>query len=398
MWVPVVGLPPRLMLSALGGAGRFCLLGSGTATLKDLRLGNRRGLSESCPQELPYPDFNESPSVVYKYRGEPKRYVSNRKLAETVAHILQGKRRAQQLLLECNPGPGILTQALLETGATVVALESDKTFIPHLETLGNNLDGQLDVIHCDFFKMDPRNSTQVKPPILLSHILFQNLGIKARPWSAGVPLKVIGIFPIRSERKVLWKLLYDLYSCTSIYKYGRIELNMFIGEKEYQRLVATPSNSNLYQAWSVLWQVACEIKLLHTEPWSSFDMYNRNGELRKPKRKESLDQQNLYFIQMTPRKNLFTENLTPVNYDVFFHMLKHCFGKRSARLIDHLHSLTPVDARHILKKICRDEKVKVTNIYPEDFKRIFEAIECSKDHAYKWLYDDSMVDAKYVEN
>lgn len=30
-------------------------------------------------------------------------------------------------------GPGILTQVLLERGARVIALESDRTFIPHLE-------------------------------------------------------------------------------------------------------------------------------------------------------------------------------------------------------------------------------------------------------------------------
>jgi dimethyladenosine transferase 2 len=47
-------------------------------------------------------------------------------------------------------------------------------------------------------------------------------------------------------------------------------------------------------------------------------------------------QQNMYLIQMTPRRNLFTENLTPINYDVFFHMVKHCFGKPNAQLIHHL--------------------------------------------------------------
>ena len=51
---------------------------------------------------------------------------------------------------------------------------------------------------------------------------------------------------------------------------------------------------------------------------------------------EQQTQQNLCFTQFTPRRNLFTQNLTPVNYDVFFHMLKHCFLKRNAKLIHQL--------------------------------------------------------------
>ncbi|ELW49535.1 Dimethyladenosine transferase 2, mitochondrial [Tupaia chinensis] len=241
------------------------------------------------PQVLPSLDFNESPSWVSKCRLEPKRYVTNRRLAETLAQILRGKRKKpRHLFLECNPG---------------------------------------------------------------------------------IPLKVIGIFPIKSERKALWKLIYDLYSCTSIYGHGRIELNMFISEKEYK------------------------------EPWSSFDIYTQNGLLEKPKRRELVEQiqQNLYFIRMTPRRNLFTENLTPINYDVFFHMVKHCFGKRSAKLIDHLRSLSPVDAMDILTQIGKNEKVKISSIYPQDFRRLFETIEHSKDYTYKWLYDDSMEDNR-VEN
>lgn len=48
----------------------------------------------------------------------------------------------------------------------------------------------------------------------------------------GIPLKVVGIFPTKNERKTLWKLLHDIYSCTSIYRYGRVELNLFVNEKE----------------------------------------------------------------------------------------------------------------------------------------------------------------------
>ena len=47
------------------------------------------------------------------------------------------------------------------------------------------MDGELEVIYCDFFKMDPRNFGIVKPPIMISETLFQHLGIAAVPWSEG---------------------------------------------------------------------------------------------------------------------------------------------------------------------------------------------------------------------
>lgn len=48
-----------------------------------------------------------------------------------------------------------------------------------------------------------------------------------------VPVKVIGIFSQRNERNMLWKLVYALYERLSVFRYGRVELVMFISEKEY---------------------------------------------------------------------------------------------------------------------------------------------------------------------
>ncbi|KAK2504622.1 hypothetical protein MC885_006800 [Smutsia gigantea] len=391
MWAPVAGLPPRQTLSALTGAVRFCILGSGVARRKDSPQWNCRGLSDFHPQLLPSMDFRESPSWVFRYGSEPRRYVTNPRLAETLVQVLRGKGvDACQLLLECNPGPGILTQALLESGAKVIALESEKFYIPHLESLGKNVTGKLEVVHCDFFKLDPVNCGTVKPPIMMSEVLFKNLGIKGLPWTNDIPFRVVGTLPVKNERKILWKLLHDIYSCTSVYAHGRVELNMFINEDDYQKITATPENPKLYQALSVLWQVAYEIKLLHVEPRSSFDIYSPNGQLEKPKRNKSLDQpqQNLCFVQLIPRRNLFTENLTPVNYDVFFHMIRHFFMKRNAKLIDHLQLLSPIDAMDILKQIDANKKTKIVNMYPQGFKQLFETIECSKEHSCNWLYDD----------
>ena len=66
--------------------------------------------------------------------------------------------------------------------------------------------------------------------------------------------------------------------------------------------------------------------------------------------------------------------------------------KRNAKLIDHLPSLSPIDAVHILKQIKKHKDVRVVDMYPKDFQRLFETIECSKDDTCKWLYDEFMED------
>lgn len=394
MWGAALGLPPRLALSVLAGPGRSCILGSGAATRKDWQVRNRRDFSDFYLQPLFDPDLEESPFYASKGRSEPTRHVACKKLARNLARNLLGfQKPTRQLIIECNPGPGVLTEALLRAGARVVTFESEKSFIPHLKSLRKYIEGELQVVHCDFFKMDPRHQEIIKPEYS-SQVIFQNLGIKAVPWSAGVPIKVFGILPNKFERRILWKTLFDLYSCDSIYRYGRIELNLFVTEKEFQRLIATPKRPDLYQVLSVLWQVACEIKFIHMEPWSSFSVYTENGHLQKTKLRESLKsmKQNLYFIQMTPRKTLFTENLSPLNYDIFFHMVKHCFGKRSAPIIQHLRSLTTVDPIDILRQMRLSPGGTILKMYPQDFKRLFESIESSEDSVFKWVYDDSLED------
>lgn len=394
MWSLAVGCPPRLALSALASTGRYCILKPNAAKRKDLPARHPRGFSD-FPQLLPEMDLMESPPRGGRNRRELTRYMTNRTVARTVARILCDKTKmTSPILLECNPGPGILTQELLETGTNVIALESEKHFIPHLKSVEKALDGKLQVFHCDFFKMDPRDQDVFKPPIMCAHTLFEGLGIEAVPWSGGVPLSVFGILPVRNERKALWKLIFDLYSYTSIYSYGRVQLYLYVSEKEYKKLEANPKKQELYHVLSVLWQVACDMKVLHKTSCSSFDVFNENKCVQIPKQKELLDplKQDLYLVQMTPRKDLFTDQLTPMNFQVFFHMVKHCFAKRSATVSHHLRSLSTVDSVPVLRQAKRHPEEKVTDMYPQDFKHLFEIVECSGSYSHKWLFDDTMDD------
>lgn len=57
-------------------------------------------------------------------------------------------------VIEVGPGPGGLTQALLETGARVTAIERDARFLPLLSELSDAFPGRLAVIHADALKVD----------------------------------------------------------------------------------------------------------------------------------------------------------------------------------------------------------------------------------------------------
>jgi 16S rRNA (adenine1518-N6/adenine1519-N6)-dimethyltransferase len=79
-------------------------------------------------------------------------FILDRQLLARVAAIpgsLQGRR-----VYEVGPGPGGLTRALLEAGASVVAVERDRRCIPALAELQNAFAGKLDVIETDALKVD----------------------------------------------------------------------------------------------------------------------------------------------------------------------------------------------------------------------------------------------------
>ncbi|XP_003767820.1 dimethyladenosine transferase 2, mitochondrial [Sarcophilus harrisii] len=385
MWGSVTALPVRLSLATVVGACfRHCRWETGAGFLTR----PHRGLSQSCVELRSLPKVGKSgPSS--KSRKWQRLFPGNAEVANTVVQLLQaGPPGACPRVLECNPGPGMITSALLNAGLQVVALESDLTFLQYLTTLKNCLDGQLEVIYCDFFLRDPNNRT-LSPPVMFTETLFKNLGINEVPWAADVPVKIVGFLPTKNERSVLWKLLYDLYSCSSIYNYGRVELNMFISEKEYKKITSKPGEK-YYQPISVLWQTACEIKLLHMEPLSSFVTF-KNGSLVSLKNKE-LENKHLYFIRLTPRRNLFTDNLTPVNSYNFICMVKQCLNKSKSKLIDMFSSWSVCDPEALLQQLNKQNHELIGSLYPEEFKHLFEALECSETFTQKWIYDH------YIQN
>lgn len=74
------------------------------------------------------------------------------------AMVTAGKVTASDTVLEIGPGEGVLTHALLETGAKVIAVEFDHDLIANLNSRFSNQikTGQLTIVEMDILQFDPK--------------------------------------------------------------------------------------------------------------------------------------------------------------------------------------------------------------------------------------------------
>uniref|UniRef100_A0A8C2F499 rRNA adenine N(6)-methyltransferase n=1 Tax=Cyprinus carpio TaxID=7962 RepID=A0A8C2F499_CYPCA len=348
--------------------------------------GQFRPLCRYDPLDLGDVEENTQKALACKHL---RQFIVDPSLARIVTDHLAGDiDDGKAVIFECNPGPGVLTRALLNRGAQrVVALESDTNFLPDLKDLERKLDGQLDVVHCDFFKLDPLGHGSMKPPVMYSEKLFSELAISEVPWTADVPVKIVGIFSQRNEKNILWKLIYNLFERRSIFHYGRVELIMFISQKEYAKLVTRPRDYRNYQAFSVLWQMACDIELLH-----EVRLFIINYGSLLPLSRNNLSSQcdKLCLVRITPREDLFNSHLTPLNGSTLVLMVKQCLAKRKSRLIEQINSWSPGSGSELISKLSFLDDTMTGDVYPDEFKRLFELMEQSGNFTQSWLYEEML--------
>jgi 16S rRNA (adenine1518-N6/adenine1519-N6)-dimethyltransferase len=229
-------------------------------------------------------------------------------------------------VLEVGPGPGGLTRALLDAGATrIVAVERDPRCIAALRELANCAGGRLELIEADALAVDPADLGAERIAIVA------NL-----PYNVGTPLLLAWLDRLE-----------------------RIERMTLMFQREVaERLTAVPGTRS-YGRLSVLVQWLCEARCLFHLPSRAFTP--------PPQVASSL-------IGLVPRPR----PLAPADKVTLERVVAAAFGQRRKMLRSSLRTLTP-DADALLKRAGISGTARAETVPVEGFCQLAEAYRAMRE-------------------
>jgi len=142
------------------------------------------------------------------------------------------------MVIEVGPGPGGLTRALIEAGATVTAVEKDPRFIPLLLDLAASAAGRLEVIEADALEVDETSL--------------------ARPEAI---VRVVANLPYNVATALLVKWLTGPFRPASM---------TLMFQKEVARRIVAPPGDPDYGRLAVLSQALCRSRVVMDLPARAF--------------------------------------------------------------------------------------------------------------------------------
>ncbi|KAG0414204.1 hypothetical protein HPB47_008632 [Ixodes persulcatus] len=167
------------------------------------------------------------------------------------------------VLFEANPGPGILTRCLLESGVPHLRVfEKNPLFLKELEGLKQKYPSQLEVVEEDLLRLPTLQACDSYGTTSRVDALLR--GLPPQAWKEPPCLLVIASLSRKRELSFLRFLLHMLPQRASLFAIGRIDFLLFLTETEYTYLSASNSDHNFkkYRDVSILYKLFFDIEVL----------------------------------------------------------------------------------------------------------------------------------------
>jgi len=223
------------------------------------------------------------------------------------------------IILEIGPGPGVITNQLLQKAKKVIVVEKDDVFAKNLKESNS----QLEVINSDFIKLDLD--------------FLKNLGQK---------IKVISSIPYHLTSPIIAKLLnnHDLFS----------SITLMIQKEMAERIVSRP-NTKTYSSFSLFVNFYADTKIISN--------VSKNSFFPKPKVDSAI-------IKLTIKKKL-----EDIEKATFHKMVQISFSQRRKKLLTCLKSICEKDKLDLIfKELKINPMARAENLSLSDYLALFKKL------------------------
>ncbi|ETN67550.1 RrnaAD, ribosomal rRNA adenine dimethylase [Anopheles darlingi] len=305
------------------------------------------------------------PNLLRKCSQNTERfYIADRSASQQVADVLTRDLPADRLLVEVNPGPGLLTSELLKKHKQNLRVyETESCFESRLKTLGlpddafrkADFNGVWRLAYLDSFDGGQRAAN-----------LLNDLPHKRR-WQDEVNFR---LFSVIGSIKFLRYLMNSITYQNEFYSLGRYEMILVMSPLLFSHIASTKeSGYKLYRGGTIVFQTYFEHELIgtiprrHLVPWFHGSNTKKLRTLHQKLLQDGTDE--WYLVKIMPRKNLY-EYLPPDNLALFASFVTQHFVSRKNRIIPTLEHWIPNSGARLImnsnyaKSQEKDKKPPVT--------------------------------------
>ncbi|CAO4361490.1 unnamed protein product [Caenorhabditis nigoni] len=305
---------------------------------------------------------------IHMYRLRAKKILSqnylmdmniNRKIAK------HAKVNENDWVIEIGPGPGGITRAILEAGASRLdVVEIDNRFIPPLQHLAEAADSRMFIHHKDALRTEIGDIWK-KEPNRPSSV----------PWhDSNLPqMHVIGNLPFNIASPLIIKYLRDMSYRRGVWEYGRVPLTLTF-QLEVAKRLCSPIACDTRSRISIMAQYVAEPKMVFQISGSCF--------VPRP-------QVDVGVVRFVPRKT----PLVKTSFEVLEKLCRQVFHYRQKYVEKGLKTLYPPEmenemADELLKKCRIDPTTTSIKLGMEQFADLAEGYneQCIR-HPGLFLYD-----------
>lgn len=272
--------------------------------------------------------------------GKSKRdsysYVIDDTTAKSIAEYVKQHTSNDAYVFEANPGPGILSRAMLEAGIPHLRVfEKEENFSPTLQELKSSYPDSFEIVNEDLMLLPKSETKDFHEGTEEADVFFH--GIRKRMWKEASPISLVSVIANQTSVNFMRSMLPKISMMSSFFAFGRCQFFLIFSEKEYMYVTAKPKkNLDKYRSCTVLYNIFFDINFIKEVPGVCL-----SSDHLSLKKRVKWEASNLYFAHLIPKADMF-ESVAPADIlPELYYFVRHHMTKRTDNVIEVMEKWIP---------------------------------------------------------